>query len=186
MNTDRTELLGRENDSVAPEPLMESGGVGSLYMEHGPFLRRVAIRKFDVPPVDAEELVNDVFINYLTRWEHVRSDVRAYLVAGICNASRNYWRSKRSEGRVFADRDLSSVPAEDPSLDGLALNLVMASTLARLRERCREALRRYYFDGQDSADIAIAMQTSRSNVNYLMHVCRKRARAIYETITRVD
>lgn len=158
---------------------------GDIYRDHAPFLRRVAIRKFGVPPTDADGLVHDVFINYLATVRVVRGDLRGYLIGAICNASRNYWRSRRCEERVFSERDdVEDEAVTEDTFDGLALNLVVASTLARLGSRCREALRRYYLDGEDTPTIAAALNTSAHNVNYLMHVCRKRAREVYEEITR--
>ena len=159
---------------------------GEIYLEHGPLLRRVAIRKFSVPPADAEALVHDVFVNFLLTARNVR-DVRAYLLASVCNACRNYWRSRRSESRVFADDDTVVADIASPDVfDGLARNLVVASTLAKLGARCREMLQRYYLNGEDTPAIAEAMDTTPSNVNYLMHVCRKHARVIYDAITRVS
>jgi RNA polymerase sigma factor (sigma-70 family) len=176
---------------------VSSGGAGvarvpeerssdQIYLEHGVLLRRVAMSKFGIPCQDAEALVHDVFINYLIRPRTVHSDLRAYLIGAICNASRNYWRSRRSEDRVFAEPedDAPDAVSEDV-FAGLALNLVIASTLARLGTRCREVLRRYYLEGEDSASIARAMNTTPTNVNYIMHVCRKQARTIYQSITRV-
>lgn len=159
--------------------------IGDIYLQHAALLRRVAIRKFSVPPADAENLVHDVFINYLVSTRTVRGDLRGYLVGAICNASRNYWRSRRSEGRVFADDEASAVDVlSEDIFNDLARNLIVASTLARLGARCREVLRRYYLEGEDTGTVAAAMNTSPSNVNYMMHVCRKRAREVYETITR--
>ncbi len=163
-----------------------SASTDEIYLEHGPLLRRVAIRKFNVPPSEAEALVHDVFINCLLIRRNVRTNLRAYLVAAIHNACRNYWRLRRSENQVFAgDESAAADVATDDLFDGLALNLLVASTLAQLGERCREVLRRYYLQGEDTATIATAFDTTPTNVNYLMHVCRKRARAAYEKLTRV-
>lgn len=154
-----------------------------IYIEHGPLLRRIAIRKFNVPPSEAEALVHDVFINCLLTRRNVRSNLRAYLVAAIHNACRNYWRSRRSERQVFDDdKGAADDVVTDDLFDGLATNLLVASTLAQLGARCREVLRRYYLQGEDTPAIAAVMDTSPGNVNYLMHVCRKRARAIYEKL----
>lgn len=157
------------------------------YLDHALVLRRVAIRKFAVPPSDAEALVHDVFINYIAATRTVRGDLRGYLIGAICNACRNYWRSRKSERRVFTDDELDAddVTSDHDMFEGVALNLIVASTLAQLGARCREALKRYYLDGDDTPSVAAALDTSPSNVNYLMHVCRKQARAIYERITRV-
>jgi len=188
--------MDNDRDVVAVEPTPAASASGKpdrtdpraiddIYLQHASLLRRVAIRKFSVPPADAENLVHDVFIDYLVSTRIVRGDLRSYLVGAICNASRNYWRSRRSEGRVFADDQASGadVLSED-IFTGLARNLIVASTLARLGARCREALRRYYLDGEDTGTVAAAMNTSPSNVNYMMHVCRKRAREVYETMAR--
>jgi RNA polymerase sigma factor (sigma-70 family) len=159
-----------------------------IYREYAPLLRRIAVRKFHIPAEDADALVHDVFVNCLLTTRNVRGDLRPYLVAAICNACRNYWRSRRTEKRVFADdseRPATADVAAADVYDGLAVNLVVASTLAKLGARCRELLRRYYLNGEDTVSIADAMETTPSNVNYLMHVCRKHARIVYDAITRV-
>lgn len=180
--------------SLDPVSVERAGSIAShasveqVYLEHGPVLRRVAIRKYRVPPGDAEGLVHDVFINYLVTPRHVRAELRAYLIGAICNACRNYWRSRRTEERVFAEGEepaAADVMADRDLFDGLERNLAVASALAKLGSRCQEALRRYYLNGEDTAAVAAAMNTTPGNVNYLMHVCRKRARAIFEQITRI-
>jgi RNA polymerase sigma factor (sigma-70 family) len=181
-------------DSGAPRPesisvacgLAQENSIDAIYLDHVLLLRRVAIRKFNVPPADAESLVHDVFINYLTHTRHVRRDLRAYLVGAICNASRNYWRSRRSEDRVFATEykvEADTAVVDDP-FDGLASKFVIASVLAKLGTRCQEVLRRYYLDEEATPQIAAAIETTCGNVNYLMHVCRKRARDAYQAICR--
>ena len=76
------------------------------------------------------------------------------------------------------------VVGEDAVLEGLSLRMMVGATLARLGARCREVLRRYYLEEEDTASIAAALDTTASNVNYLMHTCRKKARKIYEEIGR--
>jgi RNA polymerase sigma factor (sigma-70 family) len=166
-------------------PATAPGTLDDLYIEHAPVLRRVAIRKFSVPPAEAQALVHDVFISCLLTNRNVRTNLRAYLIAALCNACRNYWRARRTEGRVFADEEPASDAITDDLFDGLAINLLVASTLARIGKRCSEVLKRYYLRGEDTPTIAAALETTRSNVNYMMHVCRKRARTIYEELTRV-
>ncbi len=165
----------------------EAGSVDALYLDHALFLRNVAIRKFNVPPAEAHGLVHDVFINYLVITERSRPrDVRGYLIGAICNASRNYWRSRRTEDRVFtSDEDAAgSATVEDGAFEAVSMSLIVASILARLGGRCREVLKRYYLDGQDTPAIAAAIHTTSANVNYLMHACRKKARAVYEGMVR--
>ena len=165
-----------------------AGSIEHVYLEHAFLLRRVAVRKFQVPEDDAETLVHDVFITYLADPTVVRSNLRAYLIAAICNASRNYWRSKRTHDRFFVDTDPAHEPLEPPDesfFDGLSLHLVIGAMLARLGDRCRDVLRRYYLEGEDTQTIAGALGTTPSNVNYMTHVCRKKARSIYDELTQV-
>jgi DNA-directed RNA polymerase specialized sigma24 family protein len=61
----------------------------------------------------------------------------------------------------------------------------MGATLARLGERCRDVLRRFYFDGESAGSIAETLETTAGNVHYILHVCRKKARFIYDELTRV-
>ena len=174
-------------DSVSPSVvcgLAAPGSVQAIYLDHVLLLRHVAVRKFNVPPADAEALVHDVFIHYLTSARPVRKNLRAYLVAAICNASRNYWRSRRVEDRVFVE-DATDFSIADDVIEGLTLRLLIASILSRLGSRCSEVLRRYYLEGEDTRSIAAAMDTTATNVNYLMHVCRKRARDAYEAMSRM-
>jgi RNA polymerase sigma factor (sigma-70 family) len=175
------------SSSTGPVSNMSDGGsVDEVYLQHATLLRSVAMRKFDIPASEADALVHDVFINYLATGRQRPKDVRAYLVSAICNASRNYWRSRRCESRIFSDDEatLDDVSAAD-AFEAVSMNLIVGAIFAKLGPRCREILQRYYLYGHDTPSIAAAMDTTCSNVNYLMHSCRKRARAAFEGISRV-
>lgn len=172
-----------------PSQLLASGGViERVYLEHSLLLRRVAVRKFGIPTAEAETLVHDVFAAYIANPGAVRSDLRAYLIAAICNASRNYWRMREMQERYFvepAESTPDSGVADESFFDGLSLHLVVGATLARLGQRCRDVLRRFYLEGESAGSIAEAMETTAGNVHYILHVCRKKARSIYDELTRV-
>jgi RNA polymerase sigma factor (sigma-70 family) len=191
MNDDSTafETLGEQAPDTVSGWDGDDDAVGATYLAHAVLLRRVAISKFRVPHTDADALVHDVFINYLAVAQRAQPcDVRGYLVAAICNASRNYWRSKRNEDRIFAsDVDGLALPEASVEADtfvDVANAHAVASILARLGERCRDVLRRYYLEDEDTSSIAAAIRTTCSNVNYLMHSCRKRARAAYDLMAQ--
>ncbi|HEX6086248.1 MAG TPA: sigma-70 family RNA polymerase sigma factor [Thermoanaerobaculia bacterium] len=164
-----------------PAPADGSGSsVHHLYITYAPLLRHLAMRRFNVPATDVDSLVHDVFATYLTDPTRVTS-VRPYLVGGICNASRQYWRQR--------DRDIELVEGDETlvderTLEKVATRLDIARALSRIGLRCREALRRYYVDGESTPAIAAILETTPGNVNYLLHICRKRARAAFETLTR--
>ncbi|HEV8435690.1 MAG TPA: sigma-70 family RNA polymerase sigma factor [Thermoanaerobaculia bacterium] len=183
-----SEVRVEETSEVAPSAHVERSTAEDLYLEHAFLLRRIAVRKFAIPDDEAEALVHDVFVEYLVRPRGVHN-VRNYLIAAVCNASRNYWRAKQTRERHFPSHS-DGMPAEIPGrveadvLEGLSLRMTIGATLARLGTRCREVLRRYYLEEENAASIAAALDTTPSNVNYLMHICRKKARAIYDTIGR--
>lgn len=153
----------------------------TIYLTYAPILRRIASRKYDVPVSDVDAVVHDVFATYLTNPGAVR-DVRAYLIGGVCNASRDYWRTRRREVPLA---DAEEVSRDEELVAGLSERLCVAATVARLRSRCREVLRRYYFEGEPKETIAEAIGTTPRNVLYLLHICRLRARKIYETLSKV-
>ncbi|MCU1348233.1 MAG: Sigma factor PvdS, controling pyoverdin biosynthesis [Acidobacteria bacterium] len=170
---------------VDGSPYPEAGAPASdIYVAYAPLLRRVAIRKFGISMADAESLVHDVFISYLSNPLRVRTNLRGYLIACICNASRKYLLSRNSESRIFAeDVPVDDVVAEE-TFDGFESTQLVAATLARLPARYRDILRRHYLDGEDTKTIAAALGTTPTNINYLMHVCRIRARDIYRELNR--
>jgi len=158
---------------------------GEIYLQNAPLLRRIALGRFHIPPADAENLVHDVFITFLANPQRVRIEVQRYLVAAICNASRHYWRDRHSEWRVF-DRDAEVEDAGSiaaAAQEGLATRMLVAAAMARLDRRCRHVLESYYLRGDASPVIARALSTSKTNVNYLMHICRKRAQEIFHSLS---
>jgi RNA polymerase sigma factor (sigma-70 family) len=167
----------------------DDASIEHIYLEHVVLLRRIAATR-GVPEEDAKTLVQDVFLQFIGNPTAVRTNVRAYLVASICNASRNYWRSKRTEQRVFSNHDLADLQdspklAAEGFVEELALEMAIGATLARLPEREREVLLRRYKYGEDSETIAAALNTTPNNVDQLMFTGKKRARTEYQMITQV-
>src|SRR5437588_10130572 len=113
--------------------------IDDVYLRVVPLMRRIATRKFSVPSQDADALIHDVFITYLSNPAHVR-ELRPYLVAGICNASRQYWRRETSKARVFVSSNVAECVG-DPPTDVVIDRLTLAKLLSSLNPRCRDVLR---------------------------------------------
>ncbi|MCU1347968.1 MAG: hypothetical protein JWO56_998 [Acidobacteria bacterium] len=158
--------------------------VEGVYREHAVLLRRLAMQRFRVPAEDVDALVHDVFATYITQRMNVRS-ARGYLIGGICNASRQYWRERRIVDAMFTSLDEERACGAE-FVDRVVLQVALGATLARLGARCRETLRRYYLEEQSTAEIAASMNTSTGNVLKILHDCRKTAREVYLDITRVN
>ena len=168
-----------------PAPALTRGEeVEALYNQHRNLLLYVACRKFRVPDTDAENLIQDVFLSFLQTGTRI-DNVRAWLVAAMCNASRHYWRAS---GRM------ESLPEDfsdqcDPGSQGLAeqymTRMTVRQALDYLQPRCRETLWLHYFEGRSAGDVARELETTNRYAEKLIHTCLKRVREIYKNITAV-
>ena len=171
--------------AAAPVPSSPAGNdVEALYIEHRNLLLYVACRKFRIPDCDAENLIQEVFLSFLQTGTKI-DNVRAGLVAAMCNASRHYWRG---QGRVESLPDNFN-DHSDPGTHGLADQFAMKMTVRQaldyLQPRCRETLWLHYFEGRSAADVARELETTNRYAEKLIHNCLKRVREIYLSITAV-
>jgi RNA polymerase sigma factor (sigma-70 family) len=152
-----------------------ASGFDTIYDDHAPLLRAIARRKFNIPDAEIDGLVHDVFTSFLTSVSRVR-DPRPYLVGSICNACRNYWRRRERDDSLFVEIDENAACDEDVQRD-VSRTLTLNAALSRVGDRCRNVLERYYLESESTATIAEAIGTTPGNVLYILHTCRKRARA---------
>jgi DNA-directed RNA polymerase specialized sigma24 family protein len=152
------------------------------YLQFAPRLRKIAARKFGVPPADAETLVHDVFATY---WMHASTvhDVERYLVGAICNASRYYLRRTGAADELFCGESPCAATPGDALLDEIERKLLLARLLACVGCRCRDLLHRYYMDGETTQSIARTMHSTPGSVLVFLHKCRRRALAAYRSMT---
>ena len=169
--------------STAAGPPSGRASFTETYDRYARLLRLIAVRDFHLPFEDAEAIVHDIFLGYFVNPGVVRGDVKAYLCAAVRNGCIDYLRKRGREQSVFAD--VEDIPAESFLPDRVANRLAMAETLARLRPRCRAALRCFHLENKSSAAVAAELNASPTYVRQLLHHCRKEARRIFEELTRV-
>lgn len=148
--------------------------VAVAYEVHRELLRVIAEQKFHVPTDDAGPLVNDVFVSYLRNHARVR-DERAWLVAAICNAARDYWYHHGRRQRLA-----ESAGVDEVTVDSITERLDLAHVLARLPERCRKALWLRVVEGRSPDELAELLATSVANARQIVHRCKAYARAMFE------
>ena len=170
---------------AAPVPASGADEVERMYVEHRTLLLYVAARKFRVPEPDAENLIQEVFLSFLQTGTKI-DNVKAWLVAAMCNASRHYWRAQsRTESlpENFQERS-------DPRTVGIAEEFTMKMTVRQaveyLPQRCRETLWLHYFEGRSAGEVAVALETTNRYAEKLIHNCLKRVREVYLNITAVN
>jgi RNA polymerase sigma factor (sigma-70 family) len=165
---------------VTPEPQ----DVGDLYVRHRTLLLFVACRKFRIPEIDAENLIQEVFLSYLQTGTKVEN-VRSWLVAAMCNASRHYWRAQGRTESLPDDIGQRSDPSSHTIAEKVATQMTLRQALKYLQPKCRETLYLHYFEGRSAGDVAREMETTNRYAEKLIHNCLKRVREIYFSITAV-
>lgn len=168
----------------AVSPSTAADDVEKLYVEHRTLLLFVACRKFRIPDTDAENLIQDVFLSFLQTGTKI-DNVRAWLVAAMCNASRHYWRAQARTESLPEDFNEHSDPHSHGLADEFAKKLTLRQALEYLQPRCRETLWLHYFEGRSAADVARELETTNRYAEKLIHNCLKRVREIYMSITAV-
>jgi RNA polymerase sigma factor (sigma-70 family) len=158
-----------------------------IYRQHAPLMRFIAIRDFRVPLDASESIVHDIFTRYLTNPDVVRGELKPYFRGAVRNGCLEYWKKLQRENSVFCD--VSDAAAEEVGdgtslADTIAVRLAVTETLARLRPRCRDALRRFHLEGKSMQVVAEELEVAPHYVRQLLHHCRKTARQIFESITR--
>ncbi len=158
--------------------------VEQLYTQYRTLLMSVACRKFRVPEGDAENLLQEVFVSFLQTGTNIEN-VRAWLVAAICNASRHYWRTQGRAEQLPDNFVEHSDPGSHALPERFAMEMTVRQALRYLQPRCRETLWLHYFEGRSAADVARELQTTARYAEKLIHNCLKRVREIYLNITAV-
>lgn len=147
----------------------------ALYEQYGVLLRSIAMRRYRVPPDDAEALVHDTFIAYMQRRNAVR-EVKPWLMGAVGHACKHYWRDRKREAPLPDGIEQMPDIAADVGNDQVIDRLSVAAALARLGDKCRETLHRYYFREETKESIAHALSTSPAYVLQLLVSCRRRVR----------
>jgi len=175
----------REAKYTMPAPPEATGAPASFeeaYLQFAPLLRKIAVKKFGIPIVEAEPLVHDVFATYFTYADEV-NDVASYLIGGICNAARHYLRRADARDAIFCDEvPCAATPTESIQL-AVERKLLLRRVFARIGVRCRDILYRYYLAGEDTNTIAGALHFKPMTVLVCLSKCRKRALEAYHAMT---
>lgn len=153
-----------------------------VYLRFAPLSRKIAVRRFRVPPVDAETLVHDVFATYIASADDVNS-VEPYLIGAICNASRHYHRRVNAANALFCGETPCAATPSDAILNEVERKDLLSRMLARVGARCRDLFQRYYVTGESTKAIARAMQFKPATVLTFLHRCRKRALSAYRAMS---
>lgn len=142
----------------------------AVYEEHFSFLCDVARYRFNVPEDEAEDVVQEVFLSFLLVRDTVR-EARAWLIGGVCNASRRYWML-RGGGR---EENLPQHAAAPQQVEKLMQEISVRQVVGRLHPKCRRTLRLHYWDGATAREVATRLDTTNRYAEKLIHKCLRQA-----------
>jgi len=132
-------------------------------------LEYVATIRFRVPREDVRPLVHDVFVSYMRNRDRIR-DERAWLVAAMYNACRDYRAPRAAESLLF------ETPApRDPVMERVDLITV----LAQLSGQCRYALHLRFVEGYSIDEVAARLGKTGNNTKQIVRRCLARARSLF-------
>jgi RNA polymerase sigma factor (sigma-70 family) len=164
--------------------LLSADEVEKLYLDHRTLLLFIASRKFHIADGEAENLIQDVFLSFLQTNTRI-DNVRSWLVAAMCNASRHFWRAQGRTEPLPDDYANACDPKTTGTADEHAMRLTMSKVVGYMQPKCRDTLRLHYFEGRSANDIAKELETTPRYAEKLIHNCLRRAREIYNNITAV-
>jgi RNA polymerase sigma factor (sigma-70 family) len=166
---------------IPPRLDFDEGHFSRLYEANFPLLVNLAVRKFRVPPVDAEALAHEVFLSYLKRKDEIR-ELHRWLIGAICNASRYYWRQ---HGRNIEQLDAEFANARpDPAsmnvLETLPARIAAGEVLAGLPPRYQHILKLRYIEGYSIKEIADHLGVTSKYTQKLVTKCLRRAEELFD------
>ncbi len=150
-------------------PTAES--LDDLMVRVQPKLRQV-LYYYQIPPEDAEDLVQETFLTLLHKLQSVRQP-EAWLLGTMRRRCLMYWRTRRNRLCEAVDEAILELVAKaeaPPQNDGdLARDL--EKTMARLPPRCQSLLRLRYGLGYKPSEVADRLGYQRSSIRKITHRC---------------
>ena len=136
-----------------------------------PALERV-LGSYDVPPEDAEDVLQDTYLTLLYKWDEVQCP-EAWLVGTLRKKCIMYWRKRRKriiDAMDAAILELLSEP-ERPFQERQDLSRDFDRVLGRLPERCQRLLRLRYGLGLGPSEVAEEMGYQPSSIRKITSRC---------------
>jgi RNA polymerase sigma factor (sigma-70 family) len=172
----RVTFFGLQHSAIRADAPVRGDDFGAVYEDNVRLLVGTAMDRYHISEIDAEALAHEVFLAYFLKADEV-IDLRAWLVSGICNASKHYLRS-RARLLPLSD-DFSESPDPRRQAENLPDQLVAREAFACVTAKCQIALRLYYIEGYSMPEVAEELKTSAKYADKLVRRCLKQAQRRY-------
>lgn len=127
---------------------------------------------YQIPPQDAEDLIQDSVLTLLYKWEKIHS-AEAWLLATLKRRCLMYWRSRRSRLTDAVDTAILELFAEPeaPKQEQTELSHDLNRALQCLPSRCQNLLRLRYGLGYKPAEVADKLGYRASSIRKVASRC---------------
>ena len=147
----------------------------AVYDEHISLMIGVAVDRFRIPEPDAQALAHEIFLAYFLKAEEVR-DVRAWLLGGICNASRDFLKKRKNDVSLAPEMLNRADERQTRAAEVLPDQIAAREAFACVTPRCQLALRLRYLEGYTIPEIAAELKTTPKYAQNLVSRCLQMAR----------
>lgn len=145
--------------------------LNALLVGARPRLERV-LRSFEVPPEDAEDILQDAQLTLLYKWDKIHSP-ESWLVGTVKKKCIMYWRKRRGSLCSAVDTailDLISAPQKPPQ-ERQELTFDLDRLLSRVSTHCRRVLKLRYGLGYEPNEVAEQMGYRFSSIRQVTNRC---------------
>ena len=136
-----------------------------------PALERV-LGGYDIPPEDAEDVLQDTYLTLLYKWEQVQCP-EAWLIGTLRKKCIMYWRKRRKRFFDAMETGLLELllEPERPLQENRDLCHDFERVLGRLPPRCQKLLRLRFVLGLGPSEVADAMGYQASSIRKITSRC---------------
>jgi RNA polymerase sigma factor (sigma-70 family) len=159
-------------ETTGPEDIQQ------LYVEHGVIMRAVAMRRYRIPPDDAEDIVHDALVDLLQR-PTPPTNARGWLLGNVKHRCKHFWRDRKREAPLLPEHDETIDTASESTLEVWERRLTVSAMLARIGPKCRETLRGFYLAEETNDALASRLRKAPAYIYVLLSTCRRRLSELF-------
>ncbi len=125
-----------------------------------------------VPIEDAEDLIQDVFLNFFKKWSTIEIPLH-WLMGSLSLAFRRYCRGRSRRFVHTVEDTILEVLAQhsEPSQENALLRDNLNRLIGKLKYQCRRLLKLHYGLGYDARETAEALGYKRSSIDNVRKRC---------------
>ena len=133
---------------------------------------RATLRRFRLPPEDAEDILQDTFVTFIRKRDEIYNP-QAWLTGTLRKRCLMYWRKKRRSLLIAVDESILEALAkpEAPRQGDSDLARDLERALCGIPPRCRKLLELRYRQDRDPKEAAVELGYRSSGIYKILERC---------------